>query len=231
MLPLHKGMTLYGNLLNIKPMAANVLHEIVIVDDHKLFRDGLKFILGETGIARVIGEASNGKELLSILGMIRPDLVLMDINMPEMNGVEATRKALQVYPDLNVLVLSMFGDEEYYHSMIELGVKGFILKDADASELITAIRKILGGGTYFSQELLLNIIRSRDVEEGIKLTRREKEILGLICQGHSNAQISDSLHISSRTVERHRAELLSKTQSPNSIALVVYAIKSGLVKI
>jgi DNA-binding NarL/FixJ family response regulator len=204
---------------------------VIIVDDHKLFRDGLKFILSETGIADVIAEASNGKEFLLLLDKLKPDLVLMDINMPVMNGIESSKKALEIFPDLNILVLSMYGDEEYYNTMIDLGVKGFLLKDADTSELKTAIHKILEGGSYFSQQLLLNIINSRQVQETVKLTRREKEILALICQGHSNNIISDELHISSRTVERHRAELLDKTQSANSISLVIYAIKHGLVKI
>jgi DNA-binding NarL/FixJ family response regulator len=204
---------------------------VIIVDDHKLFRDGLKFILSETGIADVIAEASNGKEFLLLLDKLKPDLVLMDINMPVMNGIESSKKALEIFPDLNILVLSMYGDEEYYNTMIDLGVKGFLLKDADTSELKTAIHKILEGGSYFSQQLLLNIINSRQVQETVKLTRREKEILALICQGHSNNKISDELHISSRTVERHRAELLDKTQSANSISLVIYAIKHGLVKI
>jgi len=204
---------------------------VVIVDDHKLFRDGLKFILSESGIAEVIAEASNGKEFLTLLTNIKPDLVLMDINMPVMNGIESSKRGLEIYPDMNILVLSMYGDEEYYNTMIDLGVKGFLLKDADTSELKIAINKILEGGSYFSQQLLLNIINSRQVQDTVKLTRREKEILVLICQGHSNNTISDELHISSRTVERHRAELLDKTQSSNSISLVIYAIKNGLVKI
>jgi DNA-binding NarL/FixJ family response regulator len=204
---------------------------ILIVDDHKLFRDGLKFILSETGIADVIAEAANGKEFLLLLPKLKPDLVLMDINMPVMNGIESSKQALEMFPDLNILVLSMYGDEEYYNTMIDIGVKGFLLKDADTSELKAAIYKILNGGTYFSQQLLLNIISSRQVHETAKLTKREKEILTLICQGHSNNKISDELHISSRTVERHRAELLDKTQSSNSISLVIYAIKHGLVKI
>jgi DNA-binding NarL/FixJ family response regulator len=204
---------------------------VIIVDDHKLFRDGLKFILSESAIAEVVAEASNGREFLDLLTKIKPDLVLMDINMPQMNGIESSKRALEIFPDLNILVLSMYGDEEYYNTMIDLGVKGFLLKDADTSELKIAIAKILEGGTYFSQQLLLNIINSRQVQGTVKLTKREKEILLLICQGHSNNRISDELHISSRTVERHRAELLDKTQSSNSISLVIYAIKHGLVKI
>jgi DNA-binding NarL/FixJ family response regulator len=204
---------------------------IIIVDDHKLFRNGLKFILEELNDIEVISEASDGKEFLDLLELYTPDLVLMDINMPNMNGVEATKRALDKVPDLKVLVLSMFSDEEYYNTMIELGVKGFILKDADNHELKLAIKKILTGGTYFSQELLLKLLTKRPDSEDISLTKREKEILELLCKGYSNNQISDKLHISQRTVERHRASLLLKTDSPNSISLVVYAIKNKLVNI
>lgn len=205
--------------------------KIIIVDDHRLFRNGLKFILGEIEGIEVIGEASNGKEFLDLLQFIKPDLVLMDISMPEMNGVEACRLAIEKYPDLKVLVLSMFGEDAYYNTMIDIGVKGFILKDTDNSELKTAIQSILNGSSYFSQELLLKLIRNKNVSPGIKLSRREFEILALICKGLSTNQISEILHISHRTVERHRASLLDKTESSNSISLAIYAIKNNLIKV
>jgi DNA-binding NarL/FixJ family response regulator len=205
--------------------------KVLIVDDHQLFRNGLRFILNEIDYLDIIGEASNGSEFLDIVKAIKPDIVLMDINMPEMNGIVATEKALAMYPDLKILVLSMFGDDEYYNNMIDLGVKGFILKDADNDELKTAIRRILEGQTYFSQELLLNLIRNKDAESDIDLTKREKEILLLICKGYSTGEIAEELHISIRTVERHRSSLLMKTDSNNSIKLVIYAIKNNLVKI
>jgi DNA-binding NarL/FixJ family response regulator len=179
----------------------------------------------------VIAEASNGQEFLEILDVIDTDLVLMDISMPVMNGVEATRTALEKKPDLNILVLTMFGEDAYYNTMIELGVKGFLLKDAENQELKDGIRTILKGGTYFSQELLLNLIKHRSENDSVILTRREQEVLALICKGYSNSQISEELHISQRTVERHRSNLLLKTESNNSISLVVYAIKNNLVSI
>ncbi len=204
---------------------------IIIVDDHRLFRNGLKFILSEIDNIEVLSEASNGLECMEILKNYKPDLVLMDINMPEMNGVETTEKALKMYPDLKILVLSMFGDDEYYNTMIELGVKGFLLKDADNNELITAVKKVLGGDSFFSQDLLLKLIKTKTDEPAIKLSDREKEVLTLICKGYSNFEIAEELHISQRTVERHRANLLFKTDSNNSISLVIFAIKNNLVKI
>lgn len=204
-------------------------YKIIIVDDHQLFRNGLKFILNEMNDMQVTGEASNGKEFLELLEYELPDLILMDINMPVMNGVEATKHALEKHPGLNILILSMYGETEYYNTMIDLGVKGFILKDIDNKELRDAIEKIVSGGNYFSQELLLNLIKNKSYDENITLTKREKEVLELICKGFSNQQISEKLFISQRTVERHRSSLLLKTDSKNSISLVVYAIKNKLV--
>lgn len=205
--------------------------KLIIVDDHQLFRNGLKFILDDREDMTIIAEASNGKEFLKQLEFLNPDVVLMDINMPEMNGVEASKQALLMYPDLNILILSMFGDVEYYNTMIDIGVKGFILKDIDNDQLYDAIHKINNGGNYFSQELLLQLIKNKPVDDTVILTAREKEVLELICEGLSNQQISDKLFISQRTVERHRSSLLLKTDSKNSISLVVYAIKNKLVKI
>ncbi len=205
--------------------------KIIIVDDHRLFRSGLKYILNEIPEIEVIGEASNGKEFLELLKYLNPDLVLMDISMPEMNGVEACQKALEKDPTLKILVLSMFGDDAYYNTMIDIGVKGFILKDSDNSELLTAIKTIVSGNSYFSQELLIKLIRNKNTPPGIKLSRRETEILALICKGYSTNLISEQLHISHRTVERHRASLLAKTESSNSISMAIYAIKNNLVKI
>ena len=205
--------------------------QVALVDDHQLFRSGINFIISDTDDIEIAFEASNGKEFLENLEYYKPDLVLMDINMPVIDGVEATRLALEKMPDLKVLVLSMFGEVDYYNTMIDLGVKGFILKDIDNEELIDAIRKVNNGGSYFSQELLLQLIKNKPAGEQIDLTRREKEVLELICKGLSNQEISDKLFISQRTVERHRSSLLFKTESKNSVSLVVYAIKSGLVKI
>jgi DNA-binding NarL/FixJ family response regulator len=204
---------------------------VAIVDDHQLFRSGLQFILESEPDIEVVIEASNGKQFLSFLDSIVPNVVLMDINMPEMDGIEASRRAIEKFPDLHILVLSMYSDIDYYNTMIDIGVKGFILKDIENKELGTAIRKIHNGGNYFSQELLLRLIKNKPDGTQIELTKREKEVLELICQGFSNQEISDKLYISQRTVERHRSSLLEKTNSKNSISLVIYSIKNNLIKI
>jgi len=204
---------------------------IILVDDHTLFRNGLKFILEDSGKYSVIAEASNGFELLELLKNFRPQLVIMDINMPEMNGISATKHALTKFPELNILVLSMYGEIEYYNTMIDMGIKGFILKEADNDELLLAVNKILSGATYFSQELLLKIIHKQKSDTVVQLTEREKEVLQLIGKGLSNIEISSKLNISQRTVERHRTNLLEKTGSKNAVQLIVFAIKNNIISL
>lgn len=148
-----------------------------------------------------------------------------------MNGIEASKKALELYPDLNILILSMYGEAEYYNTLLQIGVRGFVLKDAENEEFINGVNKVLKGGTFFSQELLLNIIRKETHSETVKLTKRELEVLKLISMGHSNQEISGLLNISQRTVERHRTSLLEKTGSRNSISLIVYALKNKLISV
>jgi DNA-binding NarL/FixJ family response regulator len=207
----------------------NKKYKVIIADDHSLFRQGLKLILMELDDIDVIADVPNGKELVEIAGILEPDLVIMDINMPFLNGIEASKILARDYPEIKILVVSMYGDEQYYNSVIENGVKGFILKDADNSELKTAIRDILNGKTYFSQELLLRLIRSKQTPANINLTSREQEILELICQGLGTAEISAKLFLSDRTIENHKANLFSKTGCKNSLSLVIFAIKNNLV--
>ena len=126
------------------------LPNIIIVDDHLILREGLISIITVENIANVIGEAADGKELLELLKTLKPDVVIMDIDMPKMNGIDATRKALQLFPDLKIIAYTMFGEDEYYYKMIELGVKGFILKSGSISQLEKAIREVMLGRTYFS---------------------------------------------------------------------------------
>jgi DNA-binding NarL/FixJ family response regulator len=213
---------------------------LIIVDDHRLFRNGLKALLKELNYIENVAEASNGKEFLDYLDNHSVQLALMDINMPVMNGIDATREAIQRHPHLRIIALSMLSDEDYYLKMIDAGARGFILKDADSDELTEAIETVMNGQNYFSQDLLRNIIlslsttsktESSTLKEDVKFTDREIEVLGQICKGLSNQEIADALFISPRTVERHRANLFDKTGSKNSVNLVMYAIKNHLVKV
>ena len=212
---------------------------IILVDDHKLFRDGLKFVLSQIENLKVVAEASNGREFLDIMEEMDADLVLMDISMPKVDGIEATTRAIEINPDLKIIALSMYCDEEYYYKMIQAGVKGFILKESGKEELERAIREVIEGGNYFSQKLLTDIIANINKPESKKavqkedahITKRELEVLKLICEGMSNAEIAEKLFISTRTVEGHKTSLINKTGVKSSISLVLYALKNKLITI
>ncbi len=206
-------------------------YKVIIADDHTLFRQGLRLILEDIDGLEVVADVANGQELIDITDQFLPDLVIMDINMPIVNGIEASRVLLQKYPDLKILVISMYSDEQYYNSVIENGVKGFILKDAENTELRAAVNTILNGKTYFSQELLIKLIRSKQHPVNVAISPREQEVLELICQGLSTQEIATRLFLSDRTVENHRASLLDKTGCRNSLSLVLYAIRNKLVSL
>lgn len=207
-------------------------YDIIIVDDHALFRSGLHLLLDNLDIVNNIYEASDGIEFLNNLSKHSVDIVLMDIDMPKMDGVEATQKALVEYPELKIIALSMYGDEEYYYKMINAGVKGFLLKDSDINEVKNAIQAVGEGTNYFSPEILYNLVKNINTvktRSGI-LSERESEVLYHICKGLSNHEIADVLNVSKRTIDKHRENILSKTQSKNTASLIMYAIKNKLVK-
>jgi DNA-binding NarL/FixJ family response regulator len=209
--------------------------QIIIADDHQLFRNGLKILLNSFPEFEVTGEAANGEEFLKLLKTVQADIALMDIKMPEMDGIEATRRGMKLCPGLNIIALSMYGEEEYYYKMVDAGAKGFLLKDSDISEVKEAILTIAKGGSFFSQELLYHVIQKikhREQEsKSANLSKREKEILIKICEGFSNQEIAEALFISKRTVDKHRANLLGKTNSKNTASLILFAIRNKLIEI
>jgi len=209
--------------------------KILLVDDHTLFRNGLKMLLDTLPGYEVTGEASNGKDFLDLITKNDYDIVFLDIEMPEINGIDAARKAIEHKPELKIITLSMYGDEEYYDQMVDAGAKGFLLKNTNLLEVRTAIDTVMSGGNYFSQELMQNLLRNYKAihetkEPDAELSEREIEILLLICSGLSNQKIGDQLFISKRTVEKHRANILCKTNYKNTAGLVMYAIKYQLIK-
>lgn len=208
---------------------------VILVDDHQLFREGLRLLLGNINYIGSINEASGGDEFLELLKEVNPDIVFLDINMPGLNGIEATRAAVRKYPDLNVIGLSMYADEDYYSKMIDAGAKGFVLKNSSIQEVEEAIHHIMAGKNYFSQEILSglikNINRKRNTIQNDELSEREIEVLYQICKGLSNQEIADTLHISKRTVDKHRENLLAKTNSKNTVGLVMFAIKNSIVEV
>ncbi|WP_339734340.1 response regulator transcription factor [uncultured Sunxiuqinia sp.] len=205
--------------------------KLFLVDDHDLFREGLKLLLSEWDLIEEIYEAENGQQFIESLRQHPVDLVLLDIEMPVMNGMEAAKLAREINPEMKIIALSMYSDENYYTSMIESGADGFLLKNSKFATVKRAIEEVAGGKNYFSQEIIQLLVRHLNKQERAKdnlvITDREMEILGLICRGLSNTEIAKALQISKRTVEKHRQNLLDKTQSRNTVALVLYAIKSG----
>lgn len=210
---------------------------VVIVEDQHIFRSGLKLLLKEIPFVNVMDEAANGRDFLELMKKCKPDIVLMDIKMPVMDGIEATQQAMKLYPELKVLVLSMFGEEEYLIRMLEAGIRGFLLKNVEEDELQKALTMVSEGKNYFSNELLPALTNSfmkkknyNDEKTAVldKLTKREVEILGLICKGMTNNEIAERCFISPRTAGGHRTNLLDKTGCKNTAELVGFGIRYNL---
>jgi len=208
---------------------------IHLVDDHSLFREGLKFLLSNCDFISEIEESENGKIFLKKLDAKIPDVVLMDIEMPEIDGITASKIALEKYPDLKIIALSMYAEEEYYSKMIDVGVRGFLLKNSQFEDVQKAILDVSEGNNFFSQEILdriiANMYKKKTEKPILDLTEREIEVLYNICKGLSNQEIADLLFISKRTVDKHRENLLLKTEAKNTAGLVVYAIKNGIFEV
>ncbi len=210
--------------------------KIIIVDDHKLFREGLKILLSSLEEVDEVLEAPDGEAFLNMLATCHPDLVLMDIEMPRINGIEATTRAIEKFPDMKILALSMYSDEEYFQKMVDAGVCGFLLKNSEFSEVKKAITSVVQGNNYFTEEILYRLVnrfKTKPVltEPPVTLSDRELEVLLLICKGLSNQEIADQLFISKRTVDHHRASLLTKTDTRNAASLVIYAIKHKMIEV
>lgn len=209
----------------------NIL-QAFIVDDHSIFRQGLAIMLNKLNNVKVIGEAEDGKQFIDSIDKYNPDIVFLDIKMPNMDGIEAAELAFRKKPSLKIVVMTMFEEPAYFNKMVELGVHGFLLKNAEMMEIRKALARINEGDTYFSEDLLKKI-RHTNTEEpksnDINFSRREKEVLDYLCMGFSNNEIAEKLFISPRTVDGHRANLLSKTNSKNTVSLVLYAVKNKIV--
>jgi len=212
-------------------------YRIMLVDDHSLFRESLKFVLMQQDNIDIVAEASDGIQCIEMLDKMKPDLILMDISMPRLNGVETTKEVLKKNPDLKIIALSMFGDEEYYYKMLQAGAKGFVLKESGSDELLKAITNVMNGEVYYSNKVLSNLIRNfypaqndnSRCDQNCTLSGREIEVLKLICEGFSNSEIADRICISQRTVEGHRSNIMQKTGAKNSIHLVLLALQKMII--
>jgi len=212
---------------------------VLIADDHKIFRDGIKALLDEARNIHVVGEAGNGDEVLEKLRKIKPDVVLMDINMPNCNGIQATKTIRLQFPKVKVLALTMYEDDNFIVDMMDAGASGYILKNTGAAELINAIRSVAVGDSCLSKEvsdkLMTYISRSngkspKKYTNGVSMTEREKEVLKLIAEELSNREIAKKLFISLRTVDTHRRNMMQKLKLKNTASLVKYAIRKGMVE-
>lgn len=209
--------------------------KIFILDDHQMLIDGLKALLINENSFEITGTSTNAKKALEMISRNMPDIVLTDINMPEMNGLEFTRTLKSKYPEIKVLALSMFGEKSTISEILDAGASGYILKNTGKDELINALLKISAGGMFFSDEISAEMMKSlserglRKEDEKVHLTEREKEIIQLIAKEYSNAQIGETLFISERTVETHRKNIFRKAGAKTVVGLIKFAIENKLI--
>ena len=210
---------------------------VLIVDDHTLVRDGIRALLALAADIEVVGEAANGKESLEKVRQFAPDVVLMDLAMPVMSGLDATRKIRREFPETKVLALTQYDDSEYVIPVIEAGARGFVTKMAAFSELASAIQAIYGGGSYLSPSAAAVLVdecqQKTTVEEGKdpyqQLTDREKEVLKLVVEGHTAREIADVLFVSPKTVEWYKTSLMNKLNIHSKTDLIKFAIRKALI--
>lgn len=210
----------------------------IIADDHKLFRQGVIFSLADYPELENVGEAGNGQELITLLKEIRPDVILMDLKMPEMDGIEATQQIHQQDPDLRILILSMYDDEKFIIHLMEHGAAGYLLKNAEPEEIRNAISAAATNGYYFTdlinRAMLKKIVTHQQFKPTfnaqIHFTDREIEVLRLICEEYTAPEIAKTIYLSPRTVEGIRSKLIEKIGVKNTAGLVMYAVRNGLVK-
>lgn len=222
--PLSKSYT-----VNLNPT------RIAIADDHQIVLDGLKALIREYADFELIADANNGQEMVKLVNTLKLDLVLMDIDMPIMNGIQATQEIKKTHPDIKILILSMHNEKGVIQKVMEAGADGYILKNSDHKELLDAVRKVASGQKYFSSDVTMTLLNpsngqsSEDNKVLSELTEREIEILKLIAEGFSNKEIGDKLFISHRTVDTHRTNLMKKLDVHNIAGIIKFAIKNKLV--
>ncbi len=211
--------------------------KILLAEDHEILRDGLKSLLKDEPDLIVVEEAKNGREVIEKLSITEVDIVIIDINMPVMNGLETTQYLQEHFKNIKVLVLSMLDNDKYLTQMFEAGATGYLLKSTSKEELIYAIKKVAKGSTYVCSQMTLNILdkprQDTDAvasQTTVSLSKRELEVLQQIAEGLTNNEIAVKLFTSRRTVETHRMNLIEKTKSKNTAALIKFAILNGYIK-
>ncbi|MGN8277712.1 response regulator [Pseudomonas sp. SMV71] len=200
---------------------------VALVDDHSLVRDGIRALLSVMPQLDVVGEAESGAQAIDMVGRCQPDLLLMDISLKDMNGLELTRLLGKQYPSLKILILSMYDNHEYVSESVRSGASGYVLKNAPSREIIAAIEAIIGGGTFYSAEIAQRL--ASDTTSDNELTPRESQVLAKMVQGLNNKEMARELDISVRTVETHRLSIRRKLNIDKPAALAKYAIDHGLI--
>jgi DNA-binding NarL/FixJ family response regulator len=212
---------------------------IAIADDHQLFREGLSFILSSNKKYKTLFEAENGQDLLQKIGVMgQPDVILMDLKMPIMDGIEATEKVKALYPEVKIIVLTMHHEENVILHLLDLGANGYLLKNSSSQEVAGAIEQVMKKDYYFTEYITSVMIKGirKQVKpatipsDDFQLTKREMEVLTLICSELTNSEIAVQLHISDRTVESHRKSLLEKLNAKNTAGLVIKAMKANVIE-
>ncbi|MBW2266563.1 MAG: response regulator transcription factor [Deltaproteobacteria bacterium] len=217
-------------------METEKTYRIVIAEDHRILREGLRALVSSESAYLVVGEADNGRDAIRRVDELKPDLILMDLSMPRMNGLDAISEIKSRYPDTKLLVLTVHKAEEYVFESLKSGADGYVLKDATHAELMLAISSVLDGKRYISPGVSATLVEgflegrkpSRSESSFEALTKRERQVLKLIGEGHKNKDIADYLCISAKTVEKHRANLMKKLDLHNASEMTAYAIEKGL---
>jgi len=211
--------------------------KVVIVEDHKLFREGLKSMLADKTGLEVVGEAGDGLEAIRIVKKIRPDIILLDLSMPKMNGISVMKEIKSQFPETKIMALTIHESDQYVLEAFEAGADGYCLKDAGRNELMVAVDSVLQGKRYISPSISGSVLEGyltgrkklKSQTSWDTITQREREVLKLLGEGYQNKEISDMLFISVKTVEKHRANIMNKLDLHNAAALTAYAIEHGLV--
>ena len=208
---------------------------VLIADDHRLFRQGLAALLGDAGDISVVGEAQTGREALARAAELEPDIVIMDLAMPELNGFDATHTLRERQPTTHIIVLSMHADAEYVFRAFQCGASGYLLKDSAVDEIISAIRQVMGGRRFIGTGVSAGEDGQVDLEAKASplesLSKREREVLQLVVEGHSSAAIAEQIHLSPKTVESYRSRLMKKLGVKEVTGLVKFAIQHGITRL
>jgi len=212
--------------------------KILLVDDHRIMRAGLRSLLEKESDMKVVAEASDGRTAVRLVREVTPDVVIIDITMPDLNGVEATHQILAESPNVKVLALSMHSDEQFVAGMLKAGASGYLLKDCASEELCQAIRAVIGGETYLSPRIASIVVEDyrrelskEQLTKAPELTAREREVLQLVAEGETSKRIAQRLHVSVKTVEAHRQQIMDKLNIHTVAGLTKYAIRKGITSV